>query len=226
MPPSVKITNHYDKKTGGLTVSKTVVGGDKAKAFNFTVTLDDKTISGTYGGMTFEKGVATFQLKDGEEKKADGLPFGTGYEVTEAPAAGYTQAVTGEKGAIVPDSTLTAAFINTYGTKAASVALGGEKTLQGYPDNAKKPTFRFVLKDKEKTIGTATTEGQGNFTFDTLTFEKEGTYEYTGRHHIRPDRIHGDGHSDGRQGRPADRKSGREGSEREGSGHRRAEFHQ
>ena len=177
--PSVKITNHYDKKTGGLTVSKTVVGGDKAKAFNFTVTLDDKTISGTYGGMTFEKGVATFQLKDGEEKKADGLPFGTGYEVTEAPAAGYTQAVTGEKGAIVPDSTLTAAFINTYGTKAASVALGGEKTLQGYPDNAKKPTFRFVLKDKEKTIGTATTEGQGNFTFDTLTFEKEGTYEYT-----------------------------------------------
>ena len=177
--PSVKITNHYDKKTGGLTVSKTVVGGDKAKAFNFTVKLDDTTISGTYGEMTFEKGVAKFQLRDGEGKKAAGLPFGTGYIVTEEPAAGYTQTATGAKEAIVPDSTLTAAFTNTYGTKAASVALGGEKTLQGYPDNAKKLTFRFVLKDKEKTIGTASTDGEGSFTFDPLTFEKEGTYEYT-----------------------------------------------
>ena len=49
-------------ETGGLTVTKQVSGthGDKDKEFHFTVTLDDKTISGKFGDMDFADGVATF----------------------------------------------------------------------------------------------------------------------------------------------------------------------
>ncbi|MBR0145760.1 MAG: hypothetical protein IJM25_03750, partial [Eubacterium sp.] len=72
------------RKTGDLTVTKTVVSStaaDKTKNFSFTVTLDDTTISGTYGGMTFTNGVATFTLKDTESKTATGLPTSVGYTV-------------------------------------------------------------------------------------------------------------------------------------------------
>lgn len=73
---------------GNLSVAKTVAGnnGDTSKAFNFTVTLDDTGINGTFGEMTFADGVATFVLKHGESKTAVGLPAGITYTVTEAEA--------------------------------------------------------------------------------------------------------------------------------------------
>ncbi len=63
---------------GNLSVAKTVAGnnGDTSKAFNFTVTLGDTGINGTFGEMTFADGVATFVLKHGESKTAVGLPAG------------------------------------------------------------------------------------------------------------------------------------------------------
>ncbi|MCQ2511777.1 MAG: Cna B-type domain-containing protein [Lachnospiraceae bacterium] len=102
---------------GDLTVSKTVEGNSasKTKEFNFTVTLDDTSINGTYGDMTFENGVATFTLKDGESKTATELPNGTAYTVSEKDytADGYVTTKTGEEGTIVGDDTMTATFINT-----------------------------------------------------------------------------------------------------------------
>lgn len=105
------------KATGSLTVSKTVAGnaGDKDKAFHFTVTLSDQTISGTYGDMEFTDGVAAFTLKHGESKTAAGLPAGVTYEVTETEADqdGYATAKTGDTGTIEKDVISTAAFTNT-----------------------------------------------------------------------------------------------------------------
>lgn len=105
------------KATGSLTVSKTVAGnaGDKDKAFHFTVTLSDQTISGTYGDMEFTDGAATFALKHGESKTAAGLPAGVTYEVTETEADqdGYATAKTGDTGTIEKDVISTAAFTNT-----------------------------------------------------------------------------------------------------------------
>ena len=83
----------------GLTVRKKTVGDDSGKRFLFTITLDDSTISGTYGKMddqgrydehaiTFKNGGATFLLKDGEYKQAVGLPAGIGYTITETLADG------------------------------------------------------------------------------------------------------------------------------------------
>lgn len=89
---SVAFTNTYasgetptppapGKETGSLSVSKTVAGdaGDKTLAFPFTVTLGDALVNGTFGGMTFIDGAATFALTHGETVTATGLPAGVRY---------------------------------------------------------------------------------------------------------------------------------------------------
>lgn len=108
------ITNTYNPPVGSLTVSKTVSGdgGDTSKAFDFTVTLSDTSISGTFGDMTFENGTASFTLKHGESKTAENLPAGISYTVTESGNDGYTVTAEGDKGTIPADETVTAAFEN------------------------------------------------------------------------------------------------------------------
>lgn len=148
--------------TGSLTVSKTVVGnaGETNKDFHFTVTLSDKTISGTFGTMEFTNGVAAFTLKHNESKTASNLPEGIGYEVTETEADqnGYTTTATGDKGTIAKDTPATAAFTNTKGsTGGGGSSSSGSKNkkpskvdkvlntadhfqyVQGYPDDTVGP---------------------------------------------------------------------------------------
>ena len=102
---------------GNLSVAKTVAGnnGDTSKAFNFTVTLGDTGINGTFGEMTFADGVATFVLKHGESKTAVGLPAGITYTVTEAEADkdGYTTTSVNASGSIIKDDTAAVTFTNT-----------------------------------------------------------------------------------------------------------------
>ncbi|MBO6161845.1 MAG: Cna B-type domain-containing protein, partial [Eubacterium sp.] len=102
-------------KTGDLTVTKSVVSStpaDKQKSFTFTVTLNNTSVNGTFGDMTFTDGVATFTLKDGESKTATGLPVSVGYTVTEASTDGFTTTKTGDTGSISTTAS-TAAFTNT-----------------------------------------------------------------------------------------------------------------
>ena len=113
-------TTLYGKWThasGNLAVTKVVSGtaGDTSKAFNFTVTLGDDSINGTFGDMTFTDGVATFALKHGECKTASALPAGITYTVTEAEANqdGYATVAAKASGSIVKDDTVTAVFTNT-----------------------------------------------------------------------------------------------------------------
>ncbi len=109
---------------GDLTVSKSVSGGgaSSTKAFTFTVTLNDTTINGKYGDMTFENGVATFTLKHGESKTASGLPTGVTYTVSERDNRGYTVTVTVDgkatstaSGTIASGQTSTVVFNNHKG---------------------------------------------------------------------------------------------------------------
>ena len=115
---------YVPNRHGDLTVTKTVDGtaGDTSKAFNFTVTLKDTGINGTFGEMTFTDGAATFVLKHGESKTAVGLPAGITYTVTEAEADkdGYTTTVANASGRIVKDATVTAAFTNTKNSSGGS----------------------------------------------------------------------------------------------------------
>ncbi len=108
-----KFTNTRD--TGDLTVSKVLVSDvaeDADEEFTFTVTLADDSISGTYGDMTFEKGVATVTLKGGESATAEGLPTTLGYTVEEAEAEGYEAESENAEGEISAEG-VTATITNT-----------------------------------------------------------------------------------------------------------------
>ena len=117
---------------GNLSVTKTVAGnnGDTSKAFNFTVTLGDTGINGTFGEMTFTGGKAMFSLKHGESKTATNLPAGITYTVSEAEADkdGYTTTFVNASGSIVKDATVTAAFTNTK--DSSSGGGGGSHTTK------------------------------------------------------------------------------------------------
>ena len=135
---------------GDLMVTKTVAGnaGDTSKAFNFTVTLGDTGINGTFGEMTFTDGAATFVLKHGESKTATALPAGVTYTVTEAEANqdGYTTTDANASGSIVKDATVTAAFTNTKNESPSCGNLTVSKTVTGSAgDTEKKFTFTVTL---------------------------------------------------------------------------------
>ena len=132
---------------GNLTISKTVTGnqGDTNKAFNFTVTLSDTSIKGTYGDMTFTDGIATFTLKHGESKTAIDLPPGVRYEVTETEANqdGYTTTASGEKGNIAEGVTQKAIFTNTKNirpTDPVTPITPDDPTAPTNPTNPEIPT--------------------------------------------------------------------------------------
>ena len=144
---------------GGLTVKKTVVGGDSQREFGFAVTLTDgdgEPVSGTFGkgknAVTFTDGKATFKLKDGEEKAITGLPVGARYTVAEDAVEGYTTTVNGADGSkaegAVTEDGATVAFTNTYGTatEGRDVSTAGlfTKTLEGR-DWAEGDSFQFAL---------------------------------------------------------------------------------
>ncbi len=144
-----------EENTGNLTVSKTVTGnaGDKSKEWNFHVELSDKTVTGTYGGMTFRNGIADFILKDGESLTANGLPAGITYKVTEAEANadGYHTTIAGDEGIIPDGGTARADFVNSKSDEPGPEKgnLTVTKLVSGTAgDTGKEWHFRVELSDK------------------------------------------------------------------------------
>ncbi|WP_242959016.1 DUF7601 domain-containing protein, partial [Flavonifractor sp. An112] len=160
-------------ETGSLTVSKTVAGndGDTSKAFHFTVTLSNTSLSGTYGDMTFENGVASFALKHGESKSASGLPVGVTYTVVEQEADqdGYTTTATGTDGTITKDVTAEANFTNTKeddpepgpDPKPETGSLTVSKTVAGNDGDTSK-AFHFTVT----LSNTSLSDTYGDMTFE------------------------------------------------------------
>ena len=141
---------------GNLTVAKTVTGtrGDREKDFHFTVTLDNESISGTYGDMTFRDGVAEFTLRHGASVTATGLPSGVGYTVTEEEAGedGYTTTADNDTGSIPENSTASVGFTNHKGGSGGGGEdddgdLTIEKTVTGQGDRTRDFTFTVTLTD-------------------------------------------------------------------------------
>ena len=158
---------------GGLTVTKTVAGnaGDTGREWNFTVTLGDTGISGTYGGMRFTGGKATFTLKHGEQKAAKDLPAGISYTVTEAEANqdGYTTRATGASGRIPAEGTATAAFTNMKSIPRGNLSVS--KTVSG-SNPSSKTAFGFTVILSDRAV-----DGR----FGEMTF-RSGVAEFTLRH--------------------------------------------
>ena len=90
----------FINKFASIKFTKIVTGplADYNRAYKFTIKLDDSSINGTYGDLTFENGVATFTLKNEETKYANALPENISYEVIEEPLEGYKVTSKGEKG--------------------------------------------------------------------------------------------------------------------------------
>ena len=170
---TASFTNSKTILRGGLTVTKTVAGnaGDKDRKWNFTVTLSDKGISDTYGGMSFKDGVATFTLKHGEQKTATGLPAGIDYFVSEAEASqdGYTTRATGASGRIPAEGTATAAFTNMKSIPRGNLSVS--KTVSG-SNPPSKTAFGFTVILSDRTV-----DGR----FGEMTF-RSGVAEFTLRH--------------------------------------------
>ncbi|MCH5210593.1 MAG: S-layer homology domain-containing protein [Oscillospiraceae bacterium] len=148
-----KLDNPVSPK-GNLTVSKTVTGdlGEQNKYFNFIVTLDDESINGEYGDMTFENGVATFTLKHGESITATDLPAGITYEVKESETdrGDYTATSSDDTGTIEDGKTAEAKFTNKFNAVVPDPKgiLTVSKTVTGDGDKTKNFTFTLTLGDE------------------------------------------------------------------------------
>lgn len=168
---TVKVKN--DPIVGNLAIQKTVAGnaGDKDRKWNFTVTLGDTGISGTYGGMSFTDGVATFTLKHSQAMTATDLPAGISYTVTEAEANqdGYTTRATGASGQIPAEGTATAAFTNMKRIPRGNLSVS--KTVSG-SNPPSKTAFGFTVILSDRTV-----DGR----FGEMTF-RSGVAEFTLRH--------------------------------------------
>ncbi len=155
-------------KVGGLEVRKTVSANaqDIDDEFIFTVTLDDKTINGTYGEMTFKDGVATFKLRHGESKTAEGLMAGVGYTVTEDSDNNYDTTHEGETGTIAADEIKTASFTNIHkeGRITVEKVFTGDLTAEDF--EGKSITVNIM---------------QGDEVADTLTLNAENEWTTTSK---------------------------------------------
>lgn len=139
----------FTRKTGSLTVKNTVVSDlttDADKAFTFTVTLDDTSINGKYGGdndgITFTSGVAIVTLKAGESATATNLLYGTTYTVTQTEVEGFTTSPDFTATGTISASSTEAPFTNTRETGSLTV------TNTVYPsDNGTDFVFTVTLSD-------------------------------------------------------------------------------
>ena len=166
--------DHYvvfvnSSKLGDLIVTKIVSENatHKNDEFTFTVTLDDNTVNGTYGEMEFVDGVATFTLKHGESKKAEGIPAGTAYTVVEQADDLYVTSYENEVGEIVAGEAVTATVTNEHKVGGLTVM----KTVTGTAGN-KERDFHFTVTLSDKMI---------NGTFGDMVFV-DGVAHFTLRH--------------------------------------------
>lgn len=156
-------------ETGTLTVKKVVEGeiteGDRDKAFNFTLIVDDEETK--------------FTLKDGEEKSFE-IPVGSTYMVDEDNyyADGYSTSVTNGFGTAAKES-ITAVVTNTY-IGAVTVEISGEKTWNMSADEtAELPgSITVYLKNGDtvanEQIVTADDSGSWTYTFTADKYDGEG----------------------------------------------------
>ena len=92
---------------------------------------NDPSINGSFGGLTFENGVATATIKHGERLVLTDMPSGCYYIIEEVDYSnqGYTATSTNEEALIEDDKTKNAEFVNAY-----------EKYIDPTPDPSPSPS--------------------------------------------------------------------------------------
>lgn len=159
--------------TGSLSITKFVEGAvDASKEFTFNVT-------------TIKDGVRTTEqvkVGAGKTRTLNGFAEGTTYSIAEIDIpAGYTLkgSSSGAVGTIVAGKTQNATFTNAYSAKG-SVALKATKKLTG--GTLESGQFSFELRDRDnadKVVQTVTNDADGSVTFEPISYDAAGTYNYT-----------------------------------------------
>lgn len=156
--------------TGSLSITKSVEGAvDASKEFTFDVT-------------TIKDGVRTtkqVEVGAGQTLDVGEFPEGTTYSIAETDIpAGYTlKGSSGAAGTIVAGETQNATFTNAYSAKG-SVALKATKKLTG--GTLESGQFSFELRDKAgKVVQTVANDADGSVTFEPISYDAAGTYNYT-----------------------------------------------
>ena len=157
--------------TGSLSITKEIEGGvvDASKEFTFDVT-------------TIKDGVRTTEqvkVGAGKTRTLNGFSEGTTYSIAEIDIpAGYTlKDSSGATGTIVAGKTQNATFTNAYSAKG-SVALKATKKFTG--GTLESGQFSFELRDKAgKVVQTVTNDADGSVTFEPISYDAAGTYNYT-----------------------------------------------
>ena len=158
--------------TGSLSITKAIEGGvvDASKEFTFDVT----TIKD--GARTTEQ----VKVGAGKTRTLDGFSEGTTYSIAETDIpAGYTlKDSSGATGTIVAGKTQNATFTNAYSAKG-SVALKATKKFTG--GTLESGQFSFELRDKAtgNVLQTVTNDADGSVTFEPISYDAAGTYNYT-----------------------------------------------
>ena len=176
LPNALTIKNSL--LTGKLAVTKKVsgTGADANRGFSFTVRLarGGSALSGTFGGVTFTDGAASFTLKAGQTKVIEGIPVGTTYEVNEAAVAGYSVSWENRTGTIAANATATATATNAYSaTGKARLAL--TKVFDTNGPELQDGQFTFKLhKDSPdgEVVATSACDVDGTIAFE-ISFDQE-----------------------------------------------------
>lgn len=116
---------------GNLTITKMLKGDIKDGmdlTFDFEVKVNDETISGQYGDLEFENGVAKFTLDGRGSVTASNLPSGLEYTVKELSENknDFVTTYENEKGIIKDDETINVFITNTYSPKTDNVPDTGD----------------------------------------------------------------------------------------------------
>ena len=132
--------NYKSDPEGRLEISKIVTGNanDQQEAFSFTMQLS-QPITGSYGDLFFNDGIANFTLTGGETKIAEHLPSGVTYSITEASSENYRVAYSNAEGTVPSNNSARVVIENT---KLNLLSIS--KTVQGEMGDKTKP-FHFDI---------------------------------------------------------------------------------
>ncbi len=176
---------------GSLTITKNLTGRDLAEG-EFTVVMTDANDAQVSQGVNDANGnialdAITF-TKPGDYVydlyEAPGSKGGVTYDTARYTATAHvtdngdgTMSVTWDFANAADEAIDAITFNNTYEAAPTSVILGGSKVLDGRELAANE--FQFQLADKDgNVLQTVANAADGGFSFDSITYDQAGTYEY------------------------------------------------
>ena len=177
---------------GGVTITK-MIDGRSLNEGEFTFQMEDAegnvVSEGTndaegnveLGTVTFDKpGTYSYTIREADNGLG-GVTYDTSVYTATATVTDDqdgTLSVAWEVKAAGSEALETVTFANSYKAAPTSVSLGAAKRLDGRA--LKDGEFTFELKDEDgNVVSSAKNDENGAVTFDTISFDKAGTYQYT-----------------------------------------------